>query len=156
MRNVGKASEFFLSKSLTHAPVLGLNALLVVGNFHLDEGKRQTVDKKRDVGSEAVFAVAIGQFGRDFKNVIRQIFKVNQSHRLTGKRNAREKFFVKTSAQICGGKEVRNVADYEVNVPGGKGKRVNFVQHGAKTFFVNVRLAVKLPFNLPHRNEFVP
>ena len=95
--DIQETAKFLVGHALVHPVALGQNAVLVVGNLHLNKCQWQTVHKASDVGAEIVAAVLIlaSEFGGAMPIIVVRIVEVNNPQS-TGRIND----LVKLASQI--------------------------------------------------------
>ena len=77
--DIQETAELLVSHALVHAVSFSQNAVLVVGNLHLDKSQWQAVHKASDIGTEIVAAVLVlaSEFGGAMPIIVVRIVEVN-------------------------------------------------------------------------------
>jgi hypothetical protein len=58
---------------------LGEDAVAIVGFLHFHEEKWHAIDQERDVRTELIITVSVGEFGDDVESVVVKIFEVDEA-----------------------------------------------------------------------------
>ena len=76
MSNVNEPTELSVRETFkVHPLTLCHHATMIVGLLHLNEAKRQTIDKQGYVGAEFILAIFASKLSREMKRVVQWIIK---------------------------------------------------------------------------------
>lgn len=77
--DVDELAELRVFEAAVDAVPLGEDAVAIVGFLHLHEEERHAIDQERDVRTELIIAVSVGEFGDDVESVVVKIFEVDEA-----------------------------------------------------------------------------
>ena len=121
-----------------HPVVLCQDAILVVLALHFHEAQRHAVHQERDVGSETILPISIGQLGNHREVIISGIFQVDEAVALYARVQASEE----SAAQVVARKLELQLAHKVMGLVGVNWLTVDAPKYCAKRLEEDVRVGV--------------
>ena len=82
MRYIDKSTELLIGKAFSvHTITFGNHTAVVIWLFDLNEHQRQTVHKKRNVGTKFILPVLTSKLRCTMKDIIMRIIKIYKTNR---------------------------------------------------------------------------